>query len=66
MINAYRILFGKPKENRPFGRNMRTLKDNIKIALKEIQCYDVDLVQMSQNRDQWWAVLTTVMNLWIP
>jgi len=45
---------------------MRTLKDNIKIDLKEIQCYDVDLVQMSQNRDQWWAVLTTVMNLWIP
>jgi len=23
-------------------------------------------IHLAQNRDQWWALMNTVMNLWIP
>jgi hypothetical protein len=34
--NAYRILVGKPEENRPLGRPRRVWVDNIKIYHREI------------------------------
>jgi hypothetical protein len=34
--NAYRILVGKPKGNRPLGRPRRRWADNIKMNLREI------------------------------
>jgi len=33
---AYRILVGKYEKNRPLGRHMRRLHDNIKMDLQEI------------------------------
>jgi hypothetical protein len=34
--NAYRILVGKPEENRPLGRPRRRWVDNVKIDLRMV------------------------------
>jgi hypothetical protein len=26
----------------------------------------VNWIHLTQDRDQWWALMTTVMNLWVP
>jgi hypothetical protein len=40
--------------------------DNIKIDLGEIGWDGVDWVDLAQDRDQWRALVTTVMNLRVP
>jgi hypothetical protein len=64
--NAYRILVGKPKGKRPLGRPRRRLVDNIKIDLREIEWNGVDWIDLAQDKDQWRALLNTVMNLRVP
>jgi hypothetical protein len=61
--NAYRILVGKPEGKRPLGRARRRWVDNIKIELREIKWDDMDWIDLAQDRDQWRALLNTVMNL---
>jgi hypothetical protein len=39
---------------------------NIRIGLREIGWQVVVWMYVAQNREQWWAVLNTVMNLRIP
>jgi hypothetical protein len=58
--NAYRILVGKPEGKRPQGRPRRRWVDNIKMYLREI---GLDWIDMAQDRDQWWALVNTVLNL---
>jgi hypothetical protein len=60
--NAYRILVGRPKGKRPRRRWM----DNIKIDLREIGRDGMDWVDLAQHRDQWWALVNTVINLRVP
>jgi hypothetical protein len=64
--NAYRILVGKPEEKRPLGRPRHRWVDNIKMYLKEIGWGGMDWMDMPQVRDQWRALVNTVMNLWVP
>jgi hypothetical protein len=40
--------------------------DNIKMDLREIGWYGVDWIDMAQDRDQWMALMNTVLNLWVP
>jgi hypothetical protein len=40
--------------------------DNIKIDLREIGWDVVDSVDLAQDRDQWRALVNTVMNLRVP
>jgi hypothetical protein len=61
--NAYRILVGKPEEKRPRGRTRRRWGDNIKIDLREIGWGGMDWIDLVQDKDQWRAVVNTVMNL---
>jgi hypothetical protein len=37
--------------------------DNIKIDLREIGWDDVDWIDLAPNKDQWKALVSTVMNL---
>jgi hypothetical protein len=37
--------------------------DNIKTDLREIGWGDMDWIDMAQDRDQWWALVNTIMNL---
>jgi hypothetical protein len=61
--NAYRILVGKPEGNRPVGRHRLRWEDNIKMNLTDIGWGDMDWSDLAHNRDQWRALVNTVMNL---
>jgi hypothetical protein len=63
---AYNILVGRPEGRRPLGRPRRGWEDNIKMYLREIGFGDVDWIHLAQDRDKWWAVVNTVMNLQVP
>jgi hypothetical protein len=64
--NAYRILVGEPEGKRPLGRPRRRWVDNIRMDLGEIEWDDVDWIDLDQDRDQWKALVNTVMNLRVP
>jgi hypothetical protein len=59
----YKVLVGKPMGMRPLGRPKRKCEDRIRIDLGEIDWGSVEWIQLAQNRDQWWAVVNTVMNI---
>jgi hypothetical protein len=64
--NTYRILVGKPEGNRPLGRPKCRWVENIKIYLREIEWDGMDWIDLSQDRDQWRALVNTIMNLRVP
>jgi hypothetical protein len=64
--NAYRILVGKPEGKRPLGRPRRRCVDNIKIDLRQIGWDGMGWIDLTQDIDQWRAVVNTVMNLRVP
>jgi len=66
MRNEYKILVRKPKGIRPLGRNRRRWKDNIRMDLRVMWWGSVNWLHMAQDRDQWRAVVNTVMNLRVP
>jgi hypothetical protein len=61
--NAYRILVGKPEGKRPLGKPRRKWEDNIRMHLREIAWGVMDWIDLAQDRDQWRALVNTVMNL---
>jgi hypothetical protein len=61
-----RILLGKPEGKGLLGRPRRRWVDNIKIDLIEIEWDDMDWIDLAQNRDQWRALVNTVMNIRVP
>jgi hypothetical protein len=58
------LLVGKPEGKRPLGRPRRRWVDNIK--MREIGWDGVDWIELAQDRDQWRALVNTVMNLRSP
>jgi hypothetical protein len=64
--NACRILVGKPEGKRPLERQRRMWVDNIKIHLREIGWDGMKWIDLVQDRDQWRALLNTIMNLRVP
>jgi len=41
-------------------------EDNIKMDLQEVGCGGVDWIELAQDRDRWWALVTVVMKLRVP
>jgi hypothetical protein len=64
--NAYRILMGKPEGKRPLRRPRGRWEDNIKIGLRQTGWGGMDWMNVVQDRDQWRALVNTVMNLQVP
>jgi hypothetical protein len=64
--NACRILVGKPEGKGPLGRPRCGWEDNIGMDLREIGCGGMDSIYLSQDRDQWKALVNTVVNLRVP
>jgi hypothetical protein len=64
--NACRILVGKPEGKTPLGRPRHRWEDNIKMDLGEIGWGGMDWIDLAQDRDQWRALVKTVMNLQVP
>jgi hypothetical protein len=48
---------------RPLQRPRHKWEDNIKIGLREIGWVGMDWIRLAQDRDQWRALVNTVMNL---
>jgi hypothetical protein len=44
LINAYRIMVGKPEGKRPLGKPKHRWVENIKIVLREIRCDGMDWI----------------------
>jgi hypothetical protein len=60
--NTYRIFVGKPEGKRPLGRPKRRWED-IRMDLREIGRGGMDWIDLAQDRVQWRALMSTVMNL---
>jgi hypothetical protein len=58
--NAYRILVGNPEGKKPLGRPRR------RRDLRDIGWVGMDYIDLVQDRDQWRALVNTVMNFRVP
>jgi hypothetical protein len=54
---------GKPEGKGQLGR---TWEDNIKVDLRGIGWGGMDWINLAQDREQWRALVSTVMNLRVP
>jgi hypothetical protein len=57
---------GTPKGKRILGRPRHRWEDNIKTNVREIEWGGMDWIDPAEDRDQWRALVNTVMNLRIP
>jgi transcription termination factor 2 len=63
---VHRVLVGTPEGKRLLGRPRRRWKDNIKMDLREIGINEANWNWLAQDRVQWRAFVSTVVNLRIP
>ena len=63
---AYMVLLGKPEGKKPLGRPRRRWEDNIKMDFHEVGGGCGDWMELALDRDRWWALVSTVMNLRFP
>jgi hypothetical protein len=61
--NACEISVRKPEGKKPIGKSKCRGNGNIKIHEKEIGWKGVEWFNLAQDRDQWRAVMNTVMDL---
>jgi hypothetical protein len=61
-----KILVGKPEVKRLLRRPRRRYVGNIKMDLREIGWDGIDWIDLSQNWDQWRALLNRVMKFRVP
>jgi hypothetical protein len=61
MRNAYQILVRKSEGRRLLRRPRRRWERNILIDLRETRWEAADWISLAQNRDQWRALVNTVM-----
>jgi hypothetical protein len=54
---------GKPEGKRPLKRQRRRWVYNIKMDLIKIGWDSMDWIDLAEDRDQWRALVNTVMNL---
>jgi len=63
---VHRVLVGKPEVKRPLVRPRRRWENNIKMDLQEVGGDFEDCMELTQDRDSWRALVSTVMNLRVP
>jgi hypothetical protein len=64
--NTYRILVGKVEGKRPLGKPRRMCVDIIKMDLRYIGWGGMEWIDLAQDKDQWRALVNTVINLRVP
>jgi len=57
---------GKREGKRPIGRPRCRWEDNITMDIKVIGLDGADWNNLVEDRNKWWAVVNTVMNLRVP
>jgi hypothetical protein len=63
MRNVYKILEGKSEGKRPLGRHRRRWKGVIGMDLMEIRWEGAGWIHLTQNSDQWHAIVNKIMKL---
>jgi hypothetical protein len=58
--------FGKCEGKRPLRTPRHRWEDSIKIDLREMGLEDMDWINLTQDRDWWWACVNIVTNLCVP
>jgi hypothetical protein len=66
MRNVYNILIGKPEGKRPLVSSGSRWEDTVAMDFKEIGWECVDWIHLAQDRDQWRALVNTVINFRVP
>jgi hypothetical protein len=56
------VLVGRPVGKIPLGRPRRRWEDNIKMDLQEVGVGCGDYMELAQDRDRWWALVSMLMN----
>jgi hypothetical protein len=56
----------KPERERPLGRTRRRWEDNIKTDLRKMRWDDMGWINLVQYKDQWRALVNTVMDIRVP
>ena len=62
----HKVSVGNPEGKRPLGRPRRRWEDNIKIDLEKVGRGCGDWMEVTQDRDRWRALVSTVMNFGVP
>ena len=60
-----RFWWGNLREEQ-LGRERRRWEDNIKMDLEEVGRVCGDWMELAQDRNRWRALVSTVMNFWVP
>jgi hypothetical protein len=60
------MLVGTPEGKRPVERPTSRWEDNIKMDLREIGWGVMDWIDLAQDKDQWRALVNTLVNLRVP
>jgi len=63
---VYRVSVGKLEGKRPLWRPRRIWVDNIRTDLQEVGCGYMDWIGLTQVRDRWRTLVSTVMNFQVP
>ena len=63
---VHRVLARKREGKRSLERPRRRWEDNIKMDLQEMGGGSGDWKELAQDRDRWWALVSTAMNLRVP
>jgi hypothetical protein len=63
---AYRVLVRKPEGKRPLGRPRRRWEENVRMDLQEMGCGCEDWIELAQDRDKWWTLVSAMRNLRVP
>jgi hypothetical protein len=66
ITNAYKILVRKSDGKKPLDRSRRRWEDNIRMDVREIGWKCVDWMHLVEDRDQWWALVKTVISVRVP
>jgi hypothetical protein len=64
--DAYMILVGKSEGKELLGRTRHRWVDIINMGLGEIEWNGMDWIDLAQGKEQWRALVNTVMNLRVP
>ena len=62
----YKVLVGKSEGKRPFGIPRHRWEDYIEMDLQEVECGDMDWIELAQDRDRERSLVNAAMNLQIP
>jgi hypothetical protein len=63
---VYRVLVGRPEGKRPLERRRPRWDNNIKMDIREIGIDGANWIRLAQDRFQWRAFVSTVMNFRVP